>query len=368
MDVTKTGGASMRCLSGYSGASRMRMFLAVGLVAISIASPAWTQATGPATASSAPSSSAEHAPLLQAVSVTGVQPGPGLWKVSKGDHVMWVLGTLSPLPKHMQWRSTEVEDALAHSQQLLELPTAELKVQAGFFSELALLPSVYSARKNPGGQSLQQVLPPEIYANWEAVKPQYFGDDRGIEYWRPILVAMKLYQKALDKAGLTNSSDVVHTVEKLARKHDVTSTPVKFQLVIEHPRDAVEMIKQTSLHDISCFNQTLNTVQNDMGALTQRANAWSTGDIQALRGFALNNRYESCVIAVVNADFAQQLGLHDLPERMKDTWIAAAQSAMAQNAQTFAVLPMNLILSPDGFIAELKAKGYTVQSPDELDH
>jgi hypothetical protein len=207
----------------------------------------------------------------------------------------------------------------------------------------------------------------EIYLRWEVAKQQYFGDDKSIEYWRPILVAMKLYQKALDKADLTNGGSVVGTVEKLAHKHNVTSTPIKYQVVVEHPRDAVETIKQTSLHDISCFNQTLNTVQNDMDALTQRANAWSTGDIQTLRGFALNNRYESCVIAVVNADFAQQLGLHDLPERLAASWVAAAQAAMSRNTQTFAVLPMEQIMSPDGFLAQLKARGYTVQSPEELD-
>jgi uncharacterized protein YbaP (TraB family) len=345
----------------------MRMTLAVGLLCFSIAAPAWTQTAAPASSSSAPPSSHLHAPLLQTVIVSGVQPGPGLWKVSKGDHVMWVLGTLSPLPRHMQWRSTEVEDTLAHSQELLEPPSAELTLHAGFFTKLALLPSVYSARKNPGGESLQQILPPEIYIRWEVAKQQYFGDDKSIEYWRPILVAMKLYQKALDKADLTNGGSVVGTVEKLAHKHNVTSTPIKYQVVVEHPRDAVETIKQTSLHDISCFNQTLNTVQNDMDALTQRANAWSTGDIQTLRGFALNNRYESCVIAVVNADFAQQLGLHDLPERLAASWVAAAQAAMSRNAQTFAVLPMEQIMSSDGFLAQLKAKGYTVQSPEELD-
>jgi uncharacterized protein YbaP (TraB family) len=345
----------------------MRMTLAVGLLALSIAMPAWTQNATPAPASSAPSSSRANAPLLQAVTVTGVQPGPGLWKVSKGDHVMWVLGTLSPLPQHMQWQSAEVEDTIAHSQELLESPTAELKVDAGFFSKLALLPSVYSARKNPGGEDLQQILPPEIYARWEVAKQQYFGDDKGIEYWRPILVAMKLYEKALDRAALTNGRGVVETVEKLAHKHDVKSTPIKYQLVIEHPREAVDTIKQTNLHDISCFNQTLNTVENDMGALTQRANAWSTGDIQTLRSFTLNGRYESCVIAVVNADFAQQLGLHDLPERMAAAWLAAAQTAMSRNTQTFAVLPMEQVISPDGFLAQLKAKGYTVQAPDELD-
>jgi len=344
----------------------MRLCIAVALLAACFAAPAWTQ-SAPAHSSSAPSSSSANAPLLQAVTVTGVQPGPGLWKVSKGDHVMWVLGTLSPLPKRMQWQSAEVEQAIAHSQELLESPSAELKVDAGFFSKLALLPSVYSARKNPNGENLQQILPPDMFARWETIKQPYFGNDKGIEYWRPILVALKLYQKALDKAGLTNANDVTNTVKKLADKHDVKRTAVKYQLVVEHPRDALETIKQTNLHDVSCFNQTLDAVQRDMGALAARANAWSTGDIGALRSFALSDRHESCVVAVVNADFAQQLGLDDLPQRMEDVWLTAAQSALARNTQTFAVLPMEQVLSPDGFLAHLKAKGYTVQSPDELE-
>lgn len=344
----------------------MRVSIVFGLLAALFVSPAWTQST-PASSSTAPSPSREKAPLLQAVTVTGEQPGPGLWKVSKGDHVMWVLGTLSPLPRHMEWRSAQVDRTIAQSQELLESPTAELKVDAGFFSKLALLPSVYGARKNPGGEDLQQILPPDMYARWEVVKQQYFGNDTSIEYWRPILVAWKLYQKALNKAGLTSASGVTDAVQKLADKHDVKRTPVKYQLVVEHPRDALDTIKQTNLHDISCFNQTLSIVEHDMDLLTVRANAWSTGDIDTLRNISVNDRHESCLIAVLNADVAEQLGLHDLPQRMEAAWQQAAQAALARNAQTFAVLPMREVLSPDGYLAHLKAEGYTVQSPEDLD-
>jgi hypothetical protein len=66
-------------------------------------------ASAPAPASSASSRVAD----LPMVVVSGVQPGPGLWKVSKGDHVMWVLGTLSPLPRDMQWQAQEVEQVIA---------------------------------------------------------------------------------------------------------------------------------------------------------------------------------------------------------------------------------------------------------------
>ena len=37
------------------------------------------------------------------VVVSGKRPGPGLWKVSKDGHVMWVFALYSPLPQKMEW-------------------------------------------------------------------------------------------------------------------------------------------------------------------------------------------------------------------------------------------------------------------------
>jgi hypothetical protein len=39
--------------------------------------------------------------VLGEVLVIGEQPGPALWKVSTDDHVLWIMGTYSPLPKQM---------------------------------------------------------------------------------------------------------------------------------------------------------------------------------------------------------------------------------------------------------------------------
>ena len=42
---------------------------------------------------------------LEVVLVVGEQPGPGLWKVSSGEHVMWILGEISPCPRKVRWKS-----------------------------------------------------------------------------------------------------------------------------------------------------------------------------------------------------------------------------------------------------------------------
>jgi hypothetical protein len=111
----------------------------------------------------------------------------------------------------------------------------------------------------------------------------------------------------------------------------------------------------------------MDVVEHGMGALAARANAWSTGDLAALRSASLQGRHEACVVAVLNADFAQQLGLRDLPARIDDAWLDAARAALARNASTFALLPMDRLLPPNDLLAKLRAQGYAVQSPDDAE-
>ncbi len=44
----------------------------------------------------------------------------------------------------------------------------------------------------------------------------------------------------------------------------------------------------------------------------------------------------------------------------RDRWLAAAETALARNTTTFAVLYVNDILDEDGLISRLAAKGYEV--------
>ena len=107
---------------------------------------------------------------LAPMAVSGVQPGPGLWKVSRDGRTLWVLGTLAPLPKRMEWRSQEVEDTIAQSQELLLPPMLSLDTGRGRFRTLFLLPALFKAAKNPDGGTLQEVVPADQYARWAVLK------------------------------------------------------------------------------------------------------------------------------------------------------------------------------------------------------
>ena len=211
----------------------------------------------------APAASTSQVTNLEAVTVSGEQPGPGLWRVSKGDHVMWVLGTLSPLPDRMQWKTNDVEQTIASSQEVLGPPSIALKPKTNFFGKLFLLPSLIGARKNPDGQKLQQVVPAPDYARWLTLKQQYIGSDRGIEEWRPIFAAVELYDKAIKRHGMTASGGVKDTVRNLAKKHNVKFVTARYTMLVEQPRDAVKTFKSSPMDDRECFGRTLDTVERD---------------------------------------------------------------------------------------------------------
>jgi len=308
---------------------------------------------------------AEEVSPIEEVLVTGQQPGPGLWRIthpSAGhDHVLWILGTYGPLPKKIQWRSTELESVLAESQAVIG-PVA-MSAKVGPLGGVTLLPSLIGLRKNPNGERLQDLVPADLYARWLPLKQHYLGRDDGVEEWRPIFAAGELYDKAVKAHGFESFGVIWPAVEKLARKARVKIIEPEIAVKVDKPRAAIKDFKQAPLDDIDCFAKTIARLESDLGLMKVRANAWATGDVAKLRELAPVDNASACIAVVLNAQVMQDRGAADWPARRASAWLSAVEQAVAQNASTVAVLSIEQILKPDGYVAQLRAKGYVVEDP-----
>ncbi len=293
--------------------------------------------------------------------VTGEQPGPGLWKVAKGDHVLWILGSSSPVPKRMQWHSKEVEEVIAESQEVIG--SVQVKIDIGFFRGLLLLPSALGARKNPDGKELKDVLPPDVYARWLLLKRKYIGSDRGLERFRPIFAAQRLYSKAIDRVGMTWKDPIWPRIEELAKKKKVPITIPALELPTDKARQAIKEFSKESLNDVECLSQTMGRLESDLDALRARANAWAVGNVEAMRQMSIHEPGPACLNAVMSATVLEKYGFKDLPQRFADIWMQAAENALTRNSATFAVLPVSVILQSQSWMERLRAKGYVVEEP-----
>ena len=295
--------------------------------------------------------------------VTGEQPGPGLWKVTRSDsdHVLWILGTQTPLPKGFTWRAAEVEKILAQSQSVLTDADASLHI--GFFRSLTLLPAVIGAKKNADGKTLHDMLTPELYARWLALKERYIGRDRGVERLRPMLAANELYKKAIRKSGLTTENLAQDVVDYYAKKDKVPVTTPHVKIDLDDPKQAIADFKSTAGDlDVACLERTIARLETDLGAMRARANAWAVGDLEGLKNLPYPDQRAACIAAVSsNPRLAEQF---KAAKRQIDIdWLAAAETALVQNASTFALLPIQQLTGADGRLAQLRAKGYSVEDP-----
>lgn len=330
------------------------------LLAGALAAPAWSQTEVPVPDQTP--LAADVSETQEKVVVVGQRPGPGLWKVSKGDNVLWVFGTYGPLPPKVQWRSHEVQAILARSQEVLSPPSAKPKL--GVFQMAKMVPHAFGLQKNPDGKTLKDVLPPDVYARWETMRQQYLGD-KNYERERPFFVAERLYGAGLRKAGLSSKGEVSGQIAKMVEQSKVKLTKIEIEFEVDDPSALLKSFKRTSMDDAACLSSTMDRIEQDIEVLKMRADAWTKGDVAEIRKLNFTDREGACKGALFNtAVFKEGMKIEETEARLRAAWLAAAEKALATNASTFAVLSMKHMIEPTGMIAALQAKGYQVDSPE----
>lgn len=334
---------------------------------------------------------------METVLVTGEQPGPGMWKVSRGDHVMWVFGTIGEVPDSIAWRTKEMEARIAESQEILypAWPRAELDISA--FQALTLVPLAFKVAKNPDGATLKDVFSPGDYATWLRLKQKYLGDDDDIEKYRPMVAEEKLSNAIARKHAVkgVRMTWVDEVVRKAAKKHKVRIhqlPTVERKIKVEKPRAILKAARNLDLAEGECVGRNFARMErvDAKGLLKFDAapiNAWATGDLDAMRAIAVAPRdpdlsREDCTMTALDAamksaepgnELSRGLDLIKQQEKLQAeagaeaylNWMAAAEKALAENTSTFAVLPMNMVLdsTASGWLTKLEEKGYAVEAP-----
>jgi hypothetical protein len=301
-------------------------------------------------------------PGPEQVLVVGQRPGPGLWKISKGDNVLWVFATYSPLPLKMEWRAQQVEAIIAQSQEFLTPPSAGVDV--GFWRGVTLLPHVIGLNKNPENALLSDVVPADVYARWRELKSRY-GLKDDVERERPLFAAERLYRAALQQAGLSTTDQVTKSITALVKKNGLKVTSSHVKLEADNLSGAIKDWKKSGIDDGPCFARTIERIETDIDAMRVRANAWAKGDLAVIRKLGYPDREGACKAAMDGAPAIRAMIGDQQPEqRMRKLWLEAAERALANNRSTFAVLSLTRILKGNDLVADLQARGYTVEAPE----
>lgn len=290
------------------------------------------------------------------VLVSGERAGPGLWKVRKGDHTLFLLATISPAPKKLQWRSREVESVLARAQAFVPA-RPEVDADIGPIKAVQLYLDYRKLRGNAEGERLEAVLPPEVFARFEALRMKYAPRDRSMLERRPMLAVLELQRAAIDRSGLSFRNEVAGKVEKLARERKVKV--LRAEVRVDDARGTLAEMGQIPLQaEVACMEAILGRLEADLASSRQRAEAWAVGDVAGLRSGAAAKAAGTCLDSLRNSQRMAAL-LRDF----ESAWLGVVTRSLERDPVTLAVADIDGLLRPGGILAQLRARGYEVDEP-----
>lgn len=290
-------------------------------------------------------------PAPDEIVVTAERAGPGMWHVHRGDANVWLLGSLSPLPRDITWRSKQVESVLESTSQVLVQKPIEISVPR-------ILWMLIADRKYlmvGGGKKLKDVLPPDLHARFAAQRSKVADDADKWERYRPIIAAAFLQQAAFHQVNLSMRLDLGAALRILAKKHGVRVEEVKVAGV----SDMLEALKtmQPETERI-CVEASLTTLESGLPRLVERAQAWTSGNVERIANMPELKAVDACRNAL---DAGQ--GAVDVIGRIRQTWLENIEKYLRSPGTTIAVVNLDLMLERGGLLDQLRAKGYEIDAP-----
>lgn len=338
----------MKALVVFCAAAGILAFPAFGQA------PAPASQSSPAPPSSPPAAAALPAPpsgdeslVVQELDVVARRPGPALWRVSKGDSEVVILGGLTPLPHLLQWDTIRVTHAL-ESATVLFLPPQG--VQVGVFDAASMLLR-QGALRPEHGRIMEDTLPPALRARFERVRDSIHLDKARYQHWKPAVAGLLLLADFRRAAGLSEAKPG-STVAKLARAAHAEVRTVG-ALKARPLFDAAA--RMTDAQNQACLSAALDDVEREAAHARIAAEAWAVGDLNAVKANSSASLLESCLLQLPNVEAVVEQGTEDA--------VKTINAALDRPGRSVAVIDLHFLLRPNGVLDRLKAAGDKITIP-----
>ena len=278
------------------------------------------------------------------------RPGPAVWHLTRGDSEVWILGTVGAMPDGLKWNKDYLAELLDGARAIVMPPRPSI----GLFEGAWFLLTNGSKFSLPRGQSLEAILPADIEPRFAALREKL---GKSVEHYRtdtPLRAALRVQEDVTDKLDLTRS-EPRDTIRRLASSKHVPSAPVAKYEVLDAARD---VLKLTPEQQQVCLGQSVDDADWDLSHAKAAADAWTVGDIRAVKANYGKSRLANCVIAAVHS-------VADIAERDAADYTAAINDALDKPGKTIAVIDIGPLLRKNGVLERLEALHVTIEGPAE---
>jgi uncharacterized protein YbaP (TraB family) len=261
-----------------------------------------------------------------------------VWKISGKQNAIYLVGSIHMLTKDYYPLNPALDTAFKDSDLLVE--EADLGEMLGAESQM----SVLLRGRLPSDQTLDKVVSPETYA---LVNKHITAHGLPIELLRqfkPWMLALMIETFEWQKAGFDPSLGL--------DKHFYDRAQIDGKTIqgLETADYQISLFdSMTAQQQDRLLADTLKSIDTEMSSIARLTDAWKTGDTATIERIAL-------------ADLKQDSLMYQrlLVDRNQN-WMPKLEALFARSGRAFVVVGAAHLVGPDGLLAVLKSKGYTVE-------
>ena len=305
----------------------------------------------PATAQTAPDTTPPqtNAPAakpwsdITEVVVRAHAPGPAMWKLTRGDATVWVMGTLQVAPKAVTWDATRFRRILSGAHVLI-LPRV---IQDEPVSEQDMELS--------GTQQLSDVVSAPAFHRFQTDLQQenFDGLPNGLAYqpaWAGVWLIVSVY----------SAHDITTNIAPPEVATYAAQSGIAIKYVDRHTNrlQARQYNRMDKASGEACLDTYLDGIDHDLATADLMGKAWAEGDVPTILANHREPAWVSCFLA--QPKYAAIYETYAVDDMVK-----AVDDALKTSGKSVAVMPLSDLLRRDGILDRLRAEGVTITAPAE---
>jgi uncharacterized protein YbaP (TraB family) len=285
----------------------------------------------------------------EVVVVTAQAPGPAFWHLKKGDSEIWILGTLSPMPKTLSWNTKHLSELIEGSHVVLMPPAAS----AGFFETSWFLLTHRGLLSMPDDQKLEDTLPAALKARFVAARQLAKREADRYEDDPPIVAAMKLQQDFNEAKGFSQD-EPRRSVERIARAKHVPVRNIADYGALGMVKEFLRLPMDVQQ---ACLADTVSDIEVHNIHAVAAAEAWAAGDLKEVKAHFSTPSMLRC--AKTSSSFNKFF------DRAVADYLTVINEALSKPGKTILLTDIGSLLRNSGVVEKLRAQGVTIEGPGE---
>ena len=261
-----------------------------------------------------------------------------IWKASRGQSVVYLVGSVHLLSKDYYPLSPALDKAFKETDLLVE------ELHLGQMAQVESQMTILMRGMLPSGQSLDKVVSPATFALVSERVKSLGLPIEPLSRFKPWALALTLLGLEWQAAGFDAELGLdKHFYDQAvaAGKEVQGLETIEFQIA---QFDEMSMEEQDRM-----LASTLRELETEKAAVTTLANAWKAGDAPTVEKIVLQ-------------ELRKEPGMYQrlLVDRNKN-WMPKIEALFSRKGRSFVVVGAAHLVGPDGLLAQLKARGYAIE-------